>query len=258
MKLQLIQEQSVTVLVLSEAITVTDVPLLQAGILKLLKNGKNRFIADLTSVTAMPGELLSALAQLDVTSRELSGRVVLAGAQGALKEQIKNFAKPAVCPLFETRALAMKFFLDPPVAKAAAAPAKPVAAPAAAPAPAAVAAAPAKPAPTAAAPAKPAPAKPAPAPAAAAVPAATAGPIPELPAPSRLDPATLRDAAELRKKLTEFERENRVLYEQCLNMIVARRQIPNESAYLERIQHLEKKLEEVMKKVVHTESTKTS
>ena len=240
MKLQLLQEQSVTVLVLSEAIAVTDVPLLQSGILKLLKNGKNRFIADLSSVTSMPGELLSALAKLDVTSRELSGRVVLAGANSvAIKDQIKNFAKPAVCPFFETRALALKFFLDPPTAKPAAAAA---AKPAATPAPVAAAA---KPAAT-------------PAPVAPAAPKPAEGPIPELPPPSRIDPATLKDAAELRKKLTEFERENRVLYEQCLNMIVARRQIPNESAYLERIQHLERKLEEVMKKIVHSESTKTS
>lgn len=230
MKLQLLQDQGVTVLVLSEAITVTDVPLLQSGIAKLLKNGKNRFIADLSAVTAMPGQLLTALAQLDITSRELSGRVVIAGAQGTLKDQVKNFAKPAVFPIFDTRAQAMKFFLEPAPKTPAAT--KPAAAPAAK------------------------PAAPAPAPAAAATSAGEA--IPGLPPPTRLDPATLKDAAEVRKKLTELERENRVLYEQCLNMIIARREVPNESAYLERIQHLEKKLEEIMKKVAHVESTKTS
>lgn len=121
MKLKLLAEKDVQILVATEAITVRDAQVLQSGINKLLKNGKNLILVDLGSVQEqdLPPEVLMNLAHLDLVARELSGRVVLGGVSAQLRQKIEHHAKPPVILCFEEREKAIAFLRDPEGAEAA-------------------------------------------------------------------------------------------------------------------------------------------
>jgi hypothetical protein len=136
-KLALTAEKSIPILTVSDGITEHDVQILRAGIIKLLKSGKNKIILEVPDLDSMPGEVIRELSSFDMAARELSGRLVVAGVSAGLKTKIEVFAKPPVILTFESRAKAVEFFLSPPKPEVPA-----TAAPGAAPAAGAVAGAP--------------------------------------------------------------------------------------------------------------------
>jgi hypothetical protein len=114
MKLALTAEKSIPVLTVSEGITEHDVQILRAGIIKLLKSGKNKIILEVPNLDSIPGEVIRELSSFDIAARELSGRLVVAGVSPGLKTKIEVFAKPPIILTFESRAQAVEFFLSPP------------------------------------------------------------------------------------------------------------------------------------------------
>jgi anti-anti-sigma regulatory factor len=114
LKLALTAEKSIPILTATEGITEHDVQVLRAGIIKLLKSGKNKIILEVPDLDSMPSEVIRELSSFDIAARELSGRLVVAGVSTGLKTKIEVFAKPPIILTFETRAKAIEFFLTPP------------------------------------------------------------------------------------------------------------------------------------------------
>jgi anti-anti-sigma regulatory factor len=129
-KLKLAHESGVEVLQADGPIRSHDAKVLRAGLSKILKTGKNRIVLALSDHADLSLDVIREIAAFDGLARELSGRIVLAGVDEALKTKIESFAKPPVILSFETREAAVAHLrpLAPPAA-AAPAPAPPPEAP---------------------------------------------------------------------------------------------------------------------------------
>ena len=114
MKIALVAEKSIPILTASEGITTHDLQVLRAGVIKLFKSGKNKIILELPNLDSLPGEVIRELSTFDLLARELSGRLVIAGVNAALKTKIEVFAKPPIVLTFESREKALEFLTAPP------------------------------------------------------------------------------------------------------------------------------------------------
>jgi anti-anti-sigma regulatory factor len=107
MKLSLSEQAGVWILSGTGEISDHDIQVLKAGLTKLFNSGKNRIVIDLADAERIPPEMLREIARLDITARELSGRVVLSGINERLKEQIAQFAVPSVVECVESKEAAV-------------------------------------------------------------------------------------------------------------------------------------------------------
>src|SRR5262245_15056237 len=103
MKLSLSEQSGVWILTGVGDISEHDIQVLKAGLTKLFNSGKNRIVVDLPEADRIPPEMLREIARLDITARELSGRIVLAGINSRLREQIESFSKPPVVECVESK-----------------------------------------------------------------------------------------------------------------------------------------------------------
>jgi anti-anti-sigma regulatory factor len=122
LKIALETLKGISVLSVTETVTEHDIEVLRAGLIKILKTGKNKIILELPKNDSLPSEVIRELASFDVMARELAGRLVLAGITTVLKTKIEVFAMPPVILTFESREKAIEFFSTPPVVEAPAAP----------------------------------------------------------------------------------------------------------------------------------------
>jgi anti-anti-sigma regulatory factor len=114
LKIKLDTEKSIAILSVTETVTSHDVEVLRAGIIKILKTGKNRIVLEIPKNESLPSDVIRELASFDILARELAGRLVLAEVTPMLKSKIEVFAMPPVILTFESRAQALEFFLTPP------------------------------------------------------------------------------------------------------------------------------------------------
>lgn len=137
MKLALGAQDGIAVLTGSGEITAHDLDVLRAGIKKLFHSGRNQIILELLDADQLPPDIIRELSRFDLTARELSGRVILAGKNAQLKEQVRKFALPPIIECFDSREAAVQYFkpkaAPAPAAQSVAAAAKAATAHAAAP-----------------------------------------------------------------------------------------------------------------------------
>jgi anti-anti-sigma regulatory factor len=112
MKLALSEQTGVWILSGTGDISEHDIQVLKAGLTKLFNSGKNRIVIDLPEAERIPPEMLREIARLDITARELSGRIVLAGINAGLREQIAQFAIPPVIECVESKEAAVTKLLE--------------------------------------------------------------------------------------------------------------------------------------------------
>lgn len=110
MKLSLEHRQGISIVSVSEDVDVHHFNVLKAGINKLLADGKNKIVINLQSIPSIPSDVIREVAILDLSAKELSGRIALASVNAEVKQQIIAFAKPPVLPMFETLDGAVEFF----------------------------------------------------------------------------------------------------------------------------------------------------
>lgn len=133
MKLGLGEENGIWILTGTGDISEHDIQVLKAGLTKLFNSGKNKIIIDLPEAERIPAEMLREIARMEITARELSGRIIIAGINARLREQIAQFAVPPIVEFVDSKEAAVKKFQDKPATPAAAAPAPEQAAPESAP-----------------------------------------------------------------------------------------------------------------------------
>jgi hypothetical protein len=216
MKLALSAQGGVEILSGSGEVTAREMAVLRAGIAKLLKSGKHRIVLALHGADQLPDELIRELSDFDRLARELAGRVVLADATPALREQLRKLGQPPVITAYATVEEAVRSFASPDV------PAHPGAAsgavaPAAGPAAASSGGAAGAPA--------------------AAAPGTAAGATPAGPAVDH----------EVHKRLSALEEENRALRQQLVQQMALRKTPPNEAAWRSQVEVLEARIEELAK-----------
>ncbi len=94
MKLSLGVTQGFTVLKVDAAVSTHEFQVLKAGITKLMRDGKDRIVLDLSPQQDMEESMIRELGLLNFTARELSGEIVLVATSKVLLQKIDNFANP--------------------------------------------------------------------------------------------------------------------------------------------------------------------
>jgi hypothetical protein len=213
MKLTRTQDRGVEILTTSGSIAQRDVQVLSVGVGKLIRDGKNQILLEV-SESSMPDELIRELMALDLVARELSGRLIVLASRPELRTKIDNFARPMTLASFAERNAALEFF-----EKMNAAPLGPIAG-----------AGPVETAPGGA-------------------PAEAAPSVPEEQVKQLKEDIRKREIDELgqlRETIVRLENENQALLAQFQTYFRERRIPPDERAYQQRIQDLESRLEELM------------
>lgn len=214
MKLSLRAVGDIHVLSVSELATAENLKVLQAGVTKSLKTGKNRIILELAEAAAIPAEVLRELARLKLLANELSGDILLAGLDEQAKKNVENFSKPPFISCFATTEQAVQYFkqaLEKKEAPAVAAPAPP-------------------------------------APAAAPVSAGTTASGDKDPFKEQIRQRELGEMGALRKENERLKVENKTLNELLATKLLDRRDPPDVQAYQEKLQLLENQLAQILEK----------
>jgi anti-anti-sigma regulatory factor/regulator of replication initiation timing len=110
MKIQLSQVSNINVLTVSDGVDLHSFNVLKAGVTKLFQDGKNKIIIHLQGIAHMPPEVMREIALLDLTAKELSGRIAASGVGEELKKEFMAFSKPPAIPFFATLEGAIEFF----------------------------------------------------------------------------------------------------------------------------------------------------
>lgn len=110
MKLSLAAKNGVNILNVAGAVDIKNFQILKAGITKLLKDGKNKILLNFQGAEKIEADVIREVAILDILARELSGRIAISCDNPELKQEIVNFSKPPVIPIFATDDLAVEFF----------------------------------------------------------------------------------------------------------------------------------------------------
>lgn len=114
MKLKLSEEKKITILTISEDVTATNTEIIRAGIVKLLKSGKNRLVLNLVDAQKIPLEVLKLIVKLHSTATELKGSIVLCGQGELLKQAVLSFSNPPTVKYFTNLEAAISSLQDNP------------------------------------------------------------------------------------------------------------------------------------------------
>jgi hypothetical protein len=247
MKIKLETVRDVSILIASGPIEPSNFAILRAGVRKLLSDGKNKIILELPDSSQLSTPILRELAHLNLLANELAGQILLSSIAPLTRAKIEAFSKPPVVRCFASRGEALAVLQPaeeiPSIPKAAESPA-------------ATPKAEARPAPV--------PSRQANAPDEAtskdlspsALAEAAAEEAADAPSPDRSDEdkdlikqlrAELREKelaenADLRKRATDLERENKILKLQLAKLVLARKEPPEMEAWKEQILRLEREL----------------
>lgn len=91
MKLQLVQENGIHILSVSEPVDVQGAQVIKAGVTKLYKNGHNRVVIELLNPREVSPHAFKMFGELHALARELAGDLVIVAA-GLKHPQIPSFA----------------------------------------------------------------------------------------------------------------------------------------------------------------------
>jgi len=110
MKLSLAAKNGISILNIAGPIDIQNFKILKAGITKIFKDGKNNILLNLHAVERIESDVLREITILDITARELSGRIAISCDNPETKQSIINFSKPPVIPIFANDDQALDFF----------------------------------------------------------------------------------------------------------------------------------------------------
>lgn len=209
MKLLLEKHKDLNILVASGPINAENFQILRAGVRKLFSEGKNKIILDLPDSNTFTTEILREFAVMNLIAAELSGQLVLSSIEPLTRAKIDSFSKPPAVRCFRSREEAIRYFYP---LEGKEVPEAPVAESA--------------------------------------------------PAPSPVDPAKaeeqkkqykadirskeLGDVGALRKRISELEAQNEELMLQLTHLVFARRDPPDQPAWKEKVELLEKQLADAL------------
>jgi anti-anti-sigma regulatory factor len=120
MRLQLTQEQGVAILSVHGEFDSAKAPALRAGILKYLRDGKNRIVLDFADTSELPTDALREIIKLHLAATELKGAIVIVGQGDRIRQAIETFATPPPVKYFPSREAAARFFAEASAAAVAA------------------------------------------------------------------------------------------------------------------------------------------
>lgn len=110
MKIALRHDSGIAILDISGEVSPQEFTVLKAGISKLLRDGKNKIILNLTDAKTLDSDVIREVAIVDLFARELAGRIIIASTDPDLKTNVLNFSKPPVIPFLASVELALDFF----------------------------------------------------------------------------------------------------------------------------------------------------
>ena len=110
MKLSLAAKNGVNIINVAGPVDIKHFQILKAGITKIFRDGKNKILLNFQFAEKIEHEVIREIAILDITARELSGRIALTCDNPELKQSIASFSTPPVIPIFATDDLALDFF----------------------------------------------------------------------------------------------------------------------------------------------------
>lgn len=128
MKIKLARELGAEILALEGPVSTAELDVLRAGITKLLRDGRNRVVVELSPDQDISAEAIRELARLDLLARELSGGILISGLTPRILQKVASFMNPQSLRAYATRAEALQVFAPRPKAAPAAIPAAPAAA----------------------------------------------------------------------------------------------------------------------------------
>lgn len=221
MKLKLEPYKDLSILSVSGPITVENFAVLRAGIKKLFKDGKNKIVLEIDAADQLSPEILREIAMMNVIASELSGQIVLSKIDPTTQSKIESYSKPPFVRSFKNRDEALLFFHPPqkeektndtPQTPEVTAPASPTVTP------------PLNLNPTATTPAE----------------------DPGKKFKEDIRKSEMGDVGQLRKKISELEKENKEIKNQLTTLLLQRRDPPDLTAWQTKVATLEKQLEEVV------------
>jgi hypothetical protein len=110
MKLKLSAERDIAILDILEDVSLENVPVLRAGIAKLLSSGKNKIILNLVEAKVLALDVIKEIVKLHQIAAELKGNIVLVGQGAGIKEALRSFPTPPSIKSFSTREAALASF----------------------------------------------------------------------------------------------------------------------------------------------------
>lgn len=107
MKLELDHHENIAILNVSGEVDARQGEILLAGVKRLLRDGKNKILLVMKEVKSIDPDALRELAVLNITAKELSGRIAIVHRQS--DDTFANFSSPPVIDLFHERDEATEF-----------------------------------------------------------------------------------------------------------------------------------------------------
>lgn len=109
MEISLKEIYGIQVLSVAGTLSAHNVKVLNAGITKLFKSGKNKIVLNFSKLPDLETESVREIVQLNTVARELAGELVLTGLSKQLKDRVSTFAKPPILMSFDTDEQAVEF-----------------------------------------------------------------------------------------------------------------------------------------------------
>lgn len=114
MKIKLARELGAEILALEGPVSTAELDVLRAGITKLLRDGRNRVVVELSPDQDISAEAIRELARLDLLARELSGGILISGLTPRVLQKVASFMNPQSLRAYPTRAEALQVFAPRP------------------------------------------------------------------------------------------------------------------------------------------------
>jgi anti-anti-sigma regulatory factor len=112
-KLVLQKEKDLSILSVLGPVSQDQARILQAGIKKLLREGKHKIVLDFEEPRSLNVESLQLLLELHIMATELSGQIVLSGIDPATQVTIRNLSNPPLLKAFSSKEEAFQSFPKP-------------------------------------------------------------------------------------------------------------------------------------------------
>lgn len=110
MKIHLTEKSGIHILSIQGDLDSKQFAVVKAGISKLLRDGKNRMVLDLSQIGKLDTEAVQGLVALNVVARELSGDILLSGLEAPLRQVVENLGKPSLLTCYPSLDAALDVF----------------------------------------------------------------------------------------------------------------------------------------------------
>ncbi len=100
MKLRMEDKVGVRILHIEGAVDAHQFSVIRAGMVKILKNGKNKILVNFESSANVDQDAIRQVSELNAAARELSGEIVLVMSDPKMRGLVENFSKPPLVMCF--------------------------------------------------------------------------------------------------------------------------------------------------------------